>query len=122
MRFPSLDTVGALWYHPSRNRARGRSFVRRPIPLTPIIDVHAHVYPEAIAVHAAESIGRFYGGYPMRYDGQLSTLLAGMRRAGIGRALVSSVATTPHQVSSINRFLADAANAHPGHITALGAM
>ena len=90
--------------------------------MTPIIDVHAHVYPEAIAVHAAESIGRFYGGYPMRYDGQLSTLLAGMRRAGIGRALVSSVATTPHQVSSINRFLADAANAHPGHITALGAM
>ena len=90
--------------------------------MLPIVDAHAHVYPEAIAVHAAESIGRFYGGYPMRYDGQLSTLLAAMRRARVGRALVSSVATTPHQVSSINRFLSDAANAHPDHIAALGAM
>lgn len=90
--------------------------------MIPIVDVHAHVYPEAIAVHAAKSIGQFYGGYPMCYDGQLSTLLTNMRRARISRALVSSVATTPHQVSSINHFLSDAANAHPDHIAALGAM
>lgn len=90
--------------------------------MIPIIDAHAHIYPDAIAEHAAQSIGDFYQYYGMYYDGRLSTLLAAMRQTGFGRAVVSSVATTPHQVSSINRFLAEAVREYPDHISALGTM
>ena len=37
-----------------------------------IIDIHAHVYPEKIAIKAAQSIGRFYE-IDMALDGTLNT-------------------------------------------------
>lgn len=90
--------------------------------MTPIIDAHVHIYPDAIAEHAAQSIGDFYQYYGMYYDGRLATLLSAMQSCGIGRALVSSVATTPHQVSHINRFLSETAEQYPAHLSALGTM
>ncbi len=39
-----------------------------------IIDTHAHIYPDAIALKAAASIGKFYD-IPMDLDGTVDTLL-----------------------------------------------
>ena len=36
-----------------------------------IFDVHAHIYPEKIALKAAKSIGDFYFGYPIAGTGCL---------------------------------------------------
>ena len=45
-----------------------------------IIDTHAHIYPDAIALKAAASIGKFYD-IPMDLDGTVDTFCAtGIRR------------------------------------------
>lgn len=84
-----------------------------------IIDVHAHIYPDKIADKASVAIGAFYD-IPMNCDGRVSTLLARGKEAGIGLHVISSVATSPHQTASINRFLAETAAADPEHLIAFG--
>lgn len=69
-----------------------------------IIDAHAHIYPDKIAEKASDAIGAFYD-LPMSYNGTTSILLEKGKMAGITRFLVHSVATTPHQVHSINEFI-----------------
>jgi predicted TIM-barrel fold metal-dependent hydrolase len=71
-----------------------------------IIDAHAHLYPDAIAEKASGSIGAFYS-MPVMYDGGAQALLRACHRAGVEKCVLSSVATTPAQVRSINSFLAD---------------
>ena len=72
-----------------------------------LFDAHCHIYPESIAQKAVEGIDRFYDHLPFRpYDGTTGTLLRIGREAGISHFLVHSVATSPRQVSSINRFIA----------------
>lgn len=70
-----------------------------------IIDCHCHVYPEKIAAKAVESIGKFYD-LPMKYLGTADDMLKNSRAAGITHSVIFSVATTPHQVDSINEFIA----------------
>ena len=77
-----------------------------------VIDIHAHVYPEKIAVRAAESIGAFYG-VSMRHPGSVPALLDAMRAGGVDRALIHSVALSPARVRTINDFIASQANEHP---------
>lgn len=86
---------------------------------TPIIDCHCHVYPDKIAAKAVESIGSFYD-LDMFYDGKYSTLIEHGSEIGIRHYVVFSVATTPAQVSSINRFIADTAEKSNGLVTGLG--
>ena len=86
-----------------------------------IIDTHCHIYPDAIAARAAEGIGRFYD-YPVAADGRVETLLAAGAAAGVTHHVVCSVATTPHQVASINRFIRSTVDAHPDRLTGLGAL
>ncbi len=86
-----------------------------------IIDAHCHIYPDKIALKAAESTGKFYD-IPMGYDGTISTLLSMGERAGISHFVVQSVATTPKQVSSINNFIADAVANSNGKFTGLGTL
>ena len=88
-----------------------------------IFDAHCHIYPEAIAQRAVEGIDSFYGGLPFDHcDGTTGTLLRLGREAGISHFLVHSVATTPHQVSSINRFIAAEAARSEGAFTGLGTL
>ena len=87
-----------------------------------IIDSHAHIFPDKIAEKAALSIGDFYDGMKIRYDGKLSTLLALGREAGIDKFAVHSVATVPEQVVSINNFIADSVREHPGKLIGYAAM
>ena len=70
-----------------------------------IIDAHAHIYPEKIAKKATETIGTFYDIEMQMPAGTPERLVADGKRAGISRFIVHSVATTAHQVRSINSFI-----------------
>ena len=80
-----------------------------------IIDSHVHIYPDAIALKAAASIGQFYE-IPMQLDGTVHTLLEADRKAGIDRQLVHSVAVTPERVESVNRFIVTSCRDYPQFI------
>ena len=86
----------------------------------PIIDCHCHIYPEKIAARAVEGIGKFYD-LPMEYNGTVSQMLEKSREAGITHSVVFSVATTPHQVESINSFIAAEVEKHD-NLVGLGAV
>ena len=86
-----------------------------------IIDAHCHIYPDKIAQKASDSTADFYK-MPSRLDGKISTLLEYGERLGIEHFVVQSVATTPSQVSSINKFIARAVNESNGKFTGLGTL
>ncbi|MBQ8781554.1 MAG: amidohydrolase [Oscillospiraceae bacterium] len=80
-----------------------------------VIDAHAHVFPDKIAEKAVEGIGSFYD-LKMNFDGKVGTLLETGSAAGVDRFIVQSVATTPHQVESINNFIAESVKANPDRL------
>ena len=86
-----------------------------------IIDTHAHIYPDKIALKAAKSIGEFYE-IPMHLDGTVSALLKAGDEAGISRYLVHSVAVTWERSRSIIDFIADAVQAHPDRFVGFGSI
>ena len=77
-----------------------------------IYDSHVHIYPDKIAQKATQSIGRFYD-IEMGESGTVRQLVADGTAAGIARFVVHSVATSPHQVASINNFIAQSAAQYP---------
>lgn len=77
-----------------------------------VIDAHCHVYPAKIAAAAVSATDAFYG-VTSCLDGSTDALLEEMQASGVDHALIQSVATTPHQVSSINRFIAATVSANP---------
>ena len=86
-----------------------------------IIDVHAHIFPDAIAEKASAHIAKFYD-IPMNADGKLSTLLTMEKDAGVDKILLCSAATTAHQTMAINDFTAQTVATHPGVLYGLAAM
>ena len=86
-----------------------------------IIDTHAHIYPDKIALKAAASIGDFYH-IPMDLDGTLGTLLERGGAAGISRFLVHSVAVTWERAAAINDFIARSVDAHPDKLIGFGSI
>lgn len=69
------------------------------------IDMHTHVYPDAIAAKAARSIRNYYHlGENM--DGTIHTLLERGSAAGVEHFLILPVAVKPEHVQSINNFTA----------------
>ena len=70
-----------------------------------IIDAHAHIYPEKIAQKATDAIGTFYDIEMEMPAGTAERLIEDGQRAGVTRYVVHSVATTAHQVRSINEFI-----------------
>lgn len=86
-----------------------------------VIDSHCHIYPIKIAKPAVESIGRFYDMTALG-DGTVNSLLALGEKVGIDRFVVQSVATTPHQVQSINKFISDEVSAFPDKLIGFGTM
>ena len=81
-----------------------------------IIDAHAHIYPEKIAAKATDTIGIFYDIKMALPAGTTENLLHEGKNAGISRFVVHSVATTAHQVRSINEFIKREIDAHPEFI------
>ncbi|MBQ8719545.1 MAG: amidohydrolase family protein [Clostridia bacterium] len=81
-----------------------------------IINSHAHIYPEKIAAKATVTIGEFYDIKMQMPAGTAERLIEDGARAGISRYVVHSVATTAHQVRSINEFIKREIEAHPEFI------
>ena len=71
-----------------------------------VIDAHCHVYPAKTAAAAVSATDAFYGVTSV-LDGSTEALRKQMADTGVDHALIQSVATTPKQVSSINRFIAE---------------
>ncbi|MBQ7726069.1 MAG: amidohydrolase [Clostridia bacterium] len=86
-----------------------------------VTDAHCHIYPDRIAPLAVAGTDRFYGEKSL-YKGTVTDLLEKGEQAGIDRFVVQSVATTPHQVKSINEFIAAEVAAHPGKLIGLGTL
>ncbi len=88
-----------------------------------IIDAHCHIYPDAISRRAVDAVDRFYDGLPGdHYDGTVETLLKEGKKNGVTHFVVHSVATSPHQVDHINRFISDAMAASGGAFIGLGTL
>ena len=82
----------------------------------PIIDAHAHIYPDKIAARAVAAVGKFYCYDDMYGEGTPEDLLAIGASAGITHYIVHSVATTARSVSTINEFIAARCAEHPEFI------
>lgn len=87
----------------------------------PIVDAHCHVYPPKIAEKAVDSVGDFYL-VPMQkassrddtVSGTVDHLLGITEGSPISHFIVHSVAVKPHNVRSINDFIASQCAARPG--------
>lgn len=72
----------------------------------PIVDMHAHVYPDKIADKATQSVGQFYNIPMQALLGSVSNLRKMRDGTPITHTVVSSVAVKPKTVTSINDFIA----------------
>ncbi len=77
----------------------------------PIIDFHAHIYPNKIAEKATNATADFYGISPACI-GTGDELLREGRRAGIDEFVLLPVATKPEQVRHVNEFILGETAAH----------
>lgn len=77
-----------------------------------IIDIHTHVYPDAIAQKATDSIRDFYGIGSVGMNGTVDMLLEQGGKAGITKYVILAVAIRPDHVASINNFVAGQMQAH----------
>lgn len=85
------------------------------------IDAHCHIYPEKIASRAVAGTDTFYGEKSLCF-GTAKDLISRGKEAGIDHFIVQSVATTPHQVRSINEFIAKEVEEANGLMTGLGTL
>ena len=86
-----------------------------------VIDAHCHIYPEKIAEVAVAGTGNFYNMTALG-DGTVKSLVSIGDSVGIDRFVVQSVATTPHQVKSINEFIASQVEQYGGRLIGLGTL
>lgn len=87
-----------------------------------IIDAHCHVYPDKIAERASAATGDFYSLTDESFDGKVSTLIREGKQAGVDKYIIQSVATTPKQVGSINRFIAETVKEYSDMMYGLGTL
>ena len=86
-----------------------------------IIDTHAHIYPDKIAMKASRTIGDFYE-LPMNMDGTVASLLKAGEEVGVSRWLVHSVAVTWERARAINDYIAAEVAAHPDQFIGFGSL
>lgn len=87
----------------------------------PIVDMHAHIYPDQIAQRAAISVGQFYSLEMEAQDGSVGNLVRLRGQTPITHTVVCSVAVKPATVTSINDFIATTC-AQDGTLLGLAAM
>ena len=86
-----------------------------------IIDAHCHIYPEKIAAKAVAGTDNFYGENSVG-TGTVENLISMGENGGVDKFIVQSVATTPHQVESINKFIASEVALRPEKLVGLGTL
>ena len=74
------------------------------------IDFHTHAFPDFLAERAITQLQARAHGYRAFLDGTIPALLRSMDSAGIEKAVVCSIATTPAQVDSIIQWSAEIAS------------
>lgn len=74
----------------------------------PVVDIHTHVFPPAVAERALGGIVARVG-VTAHYDGTPGGLLAAMQGSGVTVSVLCPVATRPDQVRSINDWTASLA-------------
>lgn len=87
-----------------------------------IIDFHNHIYPEKIARKATDAVGAFYDFQVMERTGTVEELITSHKEAGIDTCVVHAVATAPHQVQTVNDYVAKVAFENKGSIYAFGSL
>lgn len=86
-----------------------------------VIDAHCHIYPDKIAERAVAGTSTFYN-QPFAATGTTDNLFYEGKKAGIDKFIVQSVATTPHQVKSINEFIYESVKKSNGKFVGLGTL
>lgn len=81
----------------------------------PIIDAHAHIFPDKIAEKSRQFVSEYYD-LPMYTKGTISELLAVRKRTSIAKQLICSPACTASQTKSINNFISDTCKTYDGLI------
>jgi predicted TIM-barrel fold metal-dependent hydrolase len=78
----------------------------------PVIDAHAHAFPDKVAATAIPKLTSTARWMPVQavFDGTVAGLVATMDRAGVRRALLCSVATRPEQTPKITDWSAAVAS------------
>lgn len=69
-----------------------------------IIDFHSHAFPEKIASGAMEKLSYVAGGLIPQTNGTVTGLKSEMAKDGVGLSVVLSIATNPHQQTSVNNY------------------
>ncbi len=93
-----------------------------------IIDAHCHIFPDAIAKKATDSIDIFYGISKTgiidccAFVGTAKNLIDQCTETGVERCVVTSVATTPHHAQSINNYIASEVTLYPEKFIGLGSL
>jgi len=85
----------------------------------PIIDIHTHVWPDALAAKAVPALQAAGQGLVALYDGTVAGLERDMDRTGVDVSVIQPVATKPGQVATINDWAAEQGS---DRIVAFGAM
>ena len=68
----------------------------------PIIDIHTHAFPDALADHAIATLeGQIEGRWRAVGSGKVATLIDSIDAAGVDISVVCAIATKPSQVRSI---------------------
>jgi predicted TIM-barrel fold metal-dependent hydrolase len=86
-----------------------------------VIDAHCHIYPEKIAEKAVRGTDKFYD-IVSKFKGTASELIEQKAFNGVDKFVVQSVATTPHQVKSINEFVSSEVSKHSDFLIGLGTL
>lgn len=71
----------------------------------PVIDIHAHIWPDTLAPKAVFNLAQFYR-FPADGEGTASALLREMDRSGVAVAVLHNVAMRPEQVPKLNDWIA----------------
>lgn len=70
-----------------------------------IVDVHTHIFPDAVAQRAIAELSRTSETQPF-LNGTAADLIDSMKRAGVYKSAIAPIATKPSQVKSINNYVA----------------
>lgn len=77
-----------------------------------IIDIHTHVYPDAIAQKAADNVRNYYE-IGRNMDGTPRMLMERGEIAGVSQYVILPVAVRPENVHSINHFIVEQVQKNP---------
>lgn len=84
-----------------------------------IIDFHTHAFPDKVAPKALAVLSENAGNYIPYFDGTVEKLKAYIKKSGVDKAVLLSIATNPKQQKNVNDF---AIAVNGGDIVAFGSV